>query len=104
MRVRTIHVPATLLELGILYDRLHDDSSMNHVSLLLHKAVPPGRREPPGDHQSQGGIGVHGSEILLDPLSDAGGHALLVDLREFAGHHSIQEPCMECGIQFTDLY
>ena len=88
-----MYVPATLLELGILYDRLHDDSSVNHVPLFLHEAVPPGGREPPGDHQSQGGVGVHGGEILLDPLPDAGGHVLLVDLRELAGHHAIQEPC-----------
>ena len=87
-------VPAALLELGVLYDSLHDDPAMNHVSLLLHKGVPPGGREASGDHQGQGGVGVHGGEILLDPSSDAGGHVLLVDLREFACHQAIHEPCI----------
>lgn len=40
---------------------------MNYVPLLLYEAVPPGRGEAPGDNQGQGGIGVHGGEILLDP-------------------------------------
>ena len=83
MLVHTHNVPTTLLEFGILYDRLHDDPTMNHVSLLLYKAVPPGRGEASGDKQGQGGVGVHGGEILLDPWPDAGGHVLLVDLREF---------------------
>ena len=65
---------------------------MNHVPLLLNEAVSPGRRQPPGDHQSQGGVGVHGGEILVDPLSDAGGHVLLVNLGELAGNQTIQKP------------
>ena len=81
-----------LLEFGILYDSLHDDSAMNGIPLFLHEAVPPWRGETTGDHQSQGGIGVHGGEILLDPPSDAGGHVQLVDLGECACHQTIQEP------------
>ena len=43
-------VPAALLELSILYNSLHDDSSMNHIPLLFYKTVSPWRGQSPGDN------------------------------------------------------
>ena len=74
-------------------ESLHDDSSVDDVSLLLNEAVLPGRRETMGDREGEGGVGVHGGEILLHRSSDPGGHVFVVDLREFARDHTIHEPC-----------
>ena len=74
-------------------ESLHDDSSVDDVSLLLHEAVLPGRREAMGDRQGERGVGVRGGEIILDLSSDPGGHVFVVDLRELAGDHTIHEPC-----------
>ena len=85
------HVPITLFEFGVLHNSLHYNPAMNHISLLLHKAVPPGRREASRHNQGQGRVGVHGGEILLDPGPNVGGHVPLVGLRKSTHHQPIQE-------------
>ena len=69
---------------------------MDHVLLSLYETVSPRRGEALGDHQREGGVGVHADIATLNVWADTRRHVTLEGLREMGkGGQTTEEPWRE---------
>ena len=66
---------------------------MNYVLLSLYETVSPRRGEALGDHQREGGVGVHADIATLNVWADTWRHVTLEGLRKMGkGGQTTKEP------------